>query len=71
MIVLPTQSSEDEGFNTSSFTSIFRLSNLSFWLFRPRVAGDGARYRLGAIIVGLIFITMGALALIGYIEIQE
>lgn len=50
-----------------SLGSLIFLSGCSARVWR----GEGARYRLGAIIVGLIFITMGALALIGYIEIQD
>jgi hypothetical protein len=33
--------------------------------------GDESRYRIFAIIFGLIGIVMGVLAMIGYIEIQE
>jgi hypothetical protein len=32
---------------------------------------EGARYRIIAIVVGLIFLIMGGLGLLGYIEIQE
>jgi hypothetical protein len=38
----------------------------------PRAWGpEESRYRIGAIIVGLVFMTMGILALVGYIEIKD
>jgi hypothetical protein len=32
---------------------------------------EEARYRIGAIIAGLVFIILGILALVGYIEIKD
>ena len=50
-----------------SVGSLTFLSGLSARVWR----GSEARYRVLAVIVGLIFITMGALGLLGVMEIRD
>ena len=47
--------------------SLSLFSGLSATVWRA----EGSRYRIGAILVGLILMITGALALLGYIEIKE
>jgi hypothetical protein len=47
--------------------SLTFLSGMSGRVWR----GDESRYRIGALIFGVICIATGALALLGYMDIQE